>query len=264
MLDEESLAKDLEGMFSTTDIEEHIKRNRWIVTQPIAHRGLWDKKNPENSMGSFKQSIINGYPFEFDIQFLADGVPVVFHDDNLIRMTGDNIKISSLTYYDLPKYKLKGTDWTIPTLREVLDLNNGKVPMVIEPKNLINSSWYNKVIYNEIVRYPGKFCIITFSPIVLGWFKTNNPNMTRMQAVSDFIGYDEVGFFIRNTIRRLRFLSISNPHCIAYDIKSLPSKFVEKLRENGIPVVGWTVTNTPERKVAITQCDNYIFEGIRP
>ena len=57
--------------------------NSWLVETPIAHRGLFDKTHPENSLGAFEMAIQNGYAIELDVQLLSDGTVVVFHDEIL-------------------------------------------------------------------------------------------------------------------------------------------------------------------------------------
>ena len=85
----------------------------------IAHRGLWNEENPENSIGAFNRSIERGIPIEFDVHLLKDDTLVVFHDSNLIRMTGKNIVLKNSLYNDIKDFKLKDTDYKIPTLKEV-------------------------------------------------------------------------------------------------------------------------------------------------
>lgn len=93
----------------------------WLVETPIAHRGLHDKNIPENSLGAFAKAIEKGFAIELDVQLLADNTVVVFHDDSLARMTGNDGYIKYLNKEDLKALKLKGTKESIPTLKEVLD-----------------------------------------------------------------------------------------------------------------------------------------------
>ena len=81
----------------------------WLVETPIAHRGYHDKNIPENSLAAFSKAIEKGYAIELDVQLLADGTVVVFHDDSLSRMTGNDGYIKYLNKEDLKVLKLKGT-----------------------------------------------------------------------------------------------------------------------------------------------------------
>ena len=94
----------------------------------IAHRGIHNNLNiPENSIKSFKRAISKNIPIELDIHLTSDDKLVVFHDDNLIRMTGLYKKIRKCTYDEISKLKLLNTNEVIPLLSDVLDLINGKV-----------------------------------------------------------------------------------------------------------------------------------------
>ena len=73
----------------------------WLVETPIAHRGYHGKSAPENSMLAFSKAIEKGYAIELDVQLLSDGTVVVFHDDSLARMTGNDGYIKYLTKTDL-------------------------------------------------------------------------------------------------------------------------------------------------------------------
>ena len=64
---------------------------------PVAHRGLHGNGIPENSVPAFLKAIEAGYAIETDVRLSKDGVPVVFHDDTLVRMTGRNGRVESLT-----------------------------------------------------------------------------------------------------------------------------------------------------------------------
>lgn len=63
----------------------------------ISHRGLWDEEAPENSLKAFKRSIEENVAIELDVHLLKDKNLVVFHDDNLNRMTGVDAKIKDMT-----------------------------------------------------------------------------------------------------------------------------------------------------------------------
>ena len=75
--------------------------------RPIAHRGLHDCDSKfgygrsENSFAAFKFAMNKGYGIEVDIQLSADGIPMVFHDTNLLRLLRVNKRISDLTLNSL-------------------------------------------------------------------------------------------------------------------------------------------------------------------
>ena len=103
----------------------------------FAHRGLHDEKLPENSMGAFRAALENGYGIELDVHLLADGNLAVIHDSTLKRVTGAEGIVEDLVTEDLKNYHLGGTEETIPTFRELLDLYEGKAPLIVELKPML-------------------------------------------------------------------------------------------------------------------------------
>ena len=105
-----------------------------VFLNGIAHRGLHNEEFTENGMKAFKRAIDLGVAFEYDIHLTADGELVVCHDENLVRTTGKEGIIEDLTLKEIKENYRLLDDGEIPTLKEVFDLNQEKVPMVIELK----------------------------------------------------------------------------------------------------------------------------------
>lgn len=84
----------------------------------IAHRGAWDKKITENTMAAFAEALhLGAWGIEFDVHFSKDGVPVVHHDEDLLRCFKQNGVLRELGFDELRKLAPK-----VPTLEEVLSL----------------------------------------------------------------------------------------------------------------------------------------------
>jgi glycerophosphoryl diester phosphodiesterase len=63
----------------------------------FAHRG-GDRVAPENTMAAFQNAVGQGYRYlETDVHASKDGVVYAFHDDDLNRMVGEDMAISTLT-----------------------------------------------------------------------------------------------------------------------------------------------------------------------
>src|SRR5690554_5681004 len=109
----------------------HGARGKWLVQQPIAHRGFHDIEAgvPENSLLAAR------YAIELDVLNTADNQVVVFHDYNLKRMTGLDRKVKDLTWEEVKDLKLLGTDQGIPLFTDFLAEIRGRVPLLIEVKN---------------------------------------------------------------------------------------------------------------------------------
>lgn len=138
----------------------------------IAHRGVHDnKKVPENSLEAFKLAIKNDYAIEFDIQITKDNKLVIFHDDNIERMTGINRNIQEMDFIEVKKLKLLDTKYYVPTFREVLDLVDGKVLLDIEIKSTKKVELVSKLVLEELEKYNGELMIKSFNPFIVKCLK---------------------------------------------------------------------------------------------
>src|SRR5690606_25227319 len=110
----------------------------WLAERPIAHRGYHDQNGRrwENTLSAFDAAIERGYAIECDVHLSADGVPVVFHDDTLERLTGREGTVYQKTAAELAQMKIGGTEDHVPTLAEMLARVRGRVPLVIELKGI--------------------------------------------------------------------------------------------------------------------------------
>ena len=183
----------------------------------IAHRGLHDidKGTPENSLAAFAAAVARGYAIENDIHVTADGAVVVFHDNNLKRMCGVDVNIEESTLSELRKYTLLGTNEHIPTLKECLDLVDGRVPLLIEFKSqsFENSRKLCEAADEILKDYNGKYFIQSFYPPVLLWYRKNREEIWRGQLSTAFKGEHIskrlLGFLLFNkSFRHIDFVKI--------------------------------------------------------
>lgn len=234
----------------------------WLVETPVAHRGLHDKNIPENSLGAFSKAIEKGYAIELDVQLLADNTVVVFHDDSLARMTGNDGYLKYLNKEDLKSLKLKGTKECIPTLQDVLTLVDGKVPLLIEIKNKHKVGKLEQTVIDLLKNYQGEFAVQSFNPFSLGYVKKHAPQILRGQLSGNFKKED--GSWIRRQLlKRMRFnKKVSQPNFISYEASALPNRFVKRYKD--IPLLAWTVKSKEEYLRVVKYCDNIIFENFDP
>lgn len=87
----------------------------------LAHRGLASAGVAENTLEAFRAAInLGATHLETDIQVTMDGVPVLFHDEDLVRVAGLPRKISQLSSAELNAVELI-SGGRIPTLRAALE-----------------------------------------------------------------------------------------------------------------------------------------------
>ncbi len=243
-------------------------KDSWIVNQFIAHRGFYNDEAPENTLGAFKRAIEHNYAIECDIRQLADGTLVIFHDETLSRVCGVDGYIEKFTLEEISKFRIKNTNYKIPTLKEMLELVNGQVPILFEIKNF-NRKKVGEIeskLCEELLNYKGKYAVESFNPFVIEWFKKNHPEIVRGILSSSFKGDEnntfKTSFIVRYVLSHLKLNKKIEPDFIAYRWNNLPNRFVKK--NKNIPVIAWTIRSQEEYLKIVKYADNIIFEGFEP
>lgn len=212
-----------------------MKNLDFLSSNLIAHRGLHNDKYPENSLGAFKRAIRKNYIIEFDVHLLKDGTVVVFHDDNLYRMCGKRKKIKDFTYDELKKIKLLDTNYTIPTLDSVLKLIDGKVPIIVELKYDVKVGLLEEKVCNLLDNYKGEFCVKSFSPLSILWFKKNRPNYIRGLLISN-----KARNFKEKLMHSFIPFMICKPDFVSCNYLLYRNRRIRKYMRKH-PVIAWTV-----------------------
>lgn len=240
-------------------------RNVDFLLQPaIAHRGLWNDKFPENSLGAFQNAINNGYAIELDVKLSKDGKAIVFHDNDLFRMTGQKGLIGDFDSVYISSLNLLGTSFKVPTLSETLKLVNGKVPLLIEIKDSRDRTSLVKTVINDLKDYKGKFAIQSFDPFVLCDFKKFAPEMIRGLLAT--FKYDNMPFVKRWILKHMILNVIAKPDFISYENRYMPNKVVDHCKNKAYckAVIVWTIRSQQDADLAKAYADNIIFEHFLP
>ena len=236
------------------------------LASPYAHRGMHGEGVPENSMGAFQNAVDYGCGIELDVRLTADGEVVVFHDDDLKRMCGFNVRVDSLTASQLSRIPLLGGEYGIPRLKDVLRLVDGAVPLLIELKGETKNTELCDKLFPLLDNYSGAFCIESFNPLLLNYVKEHRPAFIRGQLVDILTKDSYKGSAItRFMLSHLMLNFLSRPHFIAFNYKKNPAVCI-KLCENlfGVRKFAWTVKDKSTFKALKIKDTTPIFEGFLP
>ncbi len=231
----------------------------WLTARPIAHRGLHDmnKTRWENTLSAFEAAARRGYAIECDVHLSSDGVPVVVHDDDLKRLTGHDGFVWQRTAAELGALKVGGTSDHVPTLREMLDLVDGRVPLVVELKGIPGRDQGLVARVGAMLkRYKGKAAIMSFDHWLVRDFAKDAPGIPGGLTA---YGRD-------NSLIEAHFAMLA--HDIAftsYAAGDLPNPFVSFVRDRlGMPVITWTVHDQPAVDLTFRYADQMTFECFEP
>ena len=253
-----------------------------------AHRGLHDNSSdaPENSMAAFKKAVEAGYGIECDVQLTRDGIPVIFHDFTLKRVAryaegqaiGDGPlnedgtvsvpgKISNYTYEQLQQFHLLGSDEKIPKFEDFLELVDGRVPLIVELKIELKDLSVCPAVDKLLSNYKGVYCIESFNPLGVLWYRKNRPNVMRGQLSDEFHKEDPKEF---NTVlyfglTHLFFNFLTRPDFIAFNRK-YPKSLSLWLNRHLYKCLtaAWTIKSQEQLDKATEDFDIYIFDSFIP
>ncbi|WP_278335974.1 glycerophosphodiester phosphodiesterase [Pygmaiobacter massiliensis] len=241
------------------------EKSRPFYGRNYAHRGLHtkDKSVPENSLAAFRAAVEHGYGIELDIQLSKDGEVVVFHDDTLDRVCGVHGRVDAYTLEELRSFSLCGTEQRIPLLTEVFEVMDGKAPMIIELKSGPRNTELCEKGYALMQQYHGAYCIESFDPRIVCWFKKHAPQVLRGQLAGRPETYNTLpsvgGFVLGNLLGNV----LARPEFVAYDNAKKPwtVRLCDRL---GALRVLWTARDEADKARVESENDLVIFEFYLP
>ena len=233
----------------------------------FAHRGLHDNASdaPENSMAAFRKAVEAGLGMELDVQVTKDGVPVVFHDFKLERICGAPGKIADSTYEELQAYTLCDSKERIPRFSELLEMVDGQVPLIVEIKAETANVSCCGIIDSLLRAYRGPYCIESFNPMVLWWFRRNHGDVVRGQLSSNFRREGEYWNILYFAMTHLLFNFLTKPDFIAYNHKFSEEpgrRICRRLYRH--PAAAWTIRSQQDLEALKGEYDVFIFDSFLP
>lgn len=230
----------------------------WLTRRPIAHRGLHDgnRLRWENTLSAFEAAVAAGCAIECDVHLSADGVPVVFHDDELERLTGRQGSVHSKTAAELGEMAIGGTRDRIPTLAQVLDVVAARVPLVIELKASSHQAGLAEAVGGVLSGYRGEVALMSFDHDLIRDLRAHVPDRPR-GLTAEGTGERMLEAHFSMLAHEIAFVS--------YSVDDLPNRFVSFVRERlAIPVITWTVRNPAQVATTRRHADQMTFEGFEP
>ena len=229
-----------------------------------AHRGLFDNNSaaPENSLAAFQKAVDAGYGIELDVQLSKDNKLVVFHDATLKRMCGVDGKVWDYTLAELKQFKLASSNETIPTFEEFLKIVDGKVPFILEFK-LDRVQTTVCELANEVLKsYTGTYCIESFHPLALIWYRKNRPDVLRGQLCEEFFRNETYkGKLLYRILPYLPFNFLTRPDFVAYNHLHAHNISRRIAKALGGLSVAYTIKSVEEYEAAKDKFDLFIFDS---
>ena len=241
-----------------------------FLTVPIAHRALHDRAagRPENSRAAVRAAIAAGYGIEIDIQPSSDMVPMVFHDYDLRRLTGESGRIRARTAADLQAIRLMDGDEGIPTLAEILAIVAGQVPLLIEVKDQDGGMGaavgpLEKAVVKDLTGYDGAVALMSFNPHSVAALASHAPGLARGITTSAYRPQDWplLPAAMCDRLRAIPDVDRTGASFISHEAADLGSSRVAELKAQGIAVLCWTIRSLQAETEARRIAQNVTFES---
>ena len=237
---------------------------------PIAHRALHDRSRGriENSMAAIRAAVEAGYAIEIDLQLSSDGVPMVFHDEELDRLTEETGPVNARTAAALGRIKLKDSTDTIPTLVDVLVLIDGKVPLLIEIKDQTlvmgpTDGRLEAATAEALKGYTGDVALMSFNPHSVAHMARLAPHLPRGITTSAYDPDDWAPLPVEvcDRLRGIPDYDATRSSFISHEGRDLSRHRVAELKAQGATILCWTIRSPADEALARRIADNVTFEG---
>jgi glycerophosphoryl diester phosphodiesterase len=241
-----------------------------FLTVPVAHRALHDaaQGRPENSRAAVQAAVDAGYAIEIDVQPSSDGVPMVFHDYHLHRLTDTAGSLSARPSAALRTVQLKGAAETIPTLSEILSQVAGRVPLLIEIKDQHGdmgpvSGALEQAVAALLTAYKGPVAVMSFNPHSMAVMAGTAPSIPRGLVTSAFHPADWplLSSRTRDVLRGIPDYDDVGACFISHEATDLGRPRVADLKSEGAGVLCWTIRSAEAEAEARKVAANVTFEG---
>jgi glycerophosphoryl diester phosphodiesterase len=241
-----------------------------FLTTPICHRGYHNRARGiiENSASAIQAAIGAGYGIEIDLQLSSDGVPMVFHDETLDRLTDEHGPVNTRTAAELGQITLKDSTDTIPTLAHILTLIAGRVPLLIEVKDQsLTMSDTDGVLEAAtaaaLVGYAGPVALMSFNPHAVAHLATLAPDLPRgiTTCAYDPIDWHPLPEAMCATLRDIPDYDRTLSSFVSHEAADLSRPRVTTLRAQGAAILCWTIRSAAAEAEARKIAQNITFEG---
>ena len=244
-----------------------------LLRLPIAHRALHDRAagRIENSPAAIQAAVDAGYAIEIDLQLSSDGVAMVFHDDDLGRLTAATGPVAAKTATELMQLTLTDSVEQIHTLPQILTQIAGRVPLLIELKDQTQTmapsdGRLETATAKALQTYTGEVAVMSFNPHMIHHMARLAPHLPRGLTTSAYDPDDwhPLPAATCASLREIPDYDATGSCFISHEAADLARPRVADLKAQGAAILCWTIRSPAEDAQAREFADNVTFETYLP
>tara|TARA_B100000965_G_scaffold23567_2_gene17712 strand:- start:5370 stop:6110 length:741 start_codon:yes stop_codon:yes gene_type:complete len=211
----------------------------------LAHRGGALEAN-ENTLESFIYANDIGCDYiETDVQVSSDGIPYIFHDEDLSRVVGQKKYFNELSSAEINALTIFNNQ-KIPTLQSVLDaLPDTLFQIDVKTDDVAIPAL--KVI--ESCNALNRVCIASFSSKRLEVVRSFYPDICISMGPNEIIKTLLGSFGLYSNPVHGDCLQVPIYH---YGIKIVTQRFINYVHSKGLKIIVWTINDTKTMKKLIS------------
>lgn len=214
--------------------DSNIKNTKEIKL--TAHRGF-SGVAPENTIVAFEKAAeYNFFAAECDVHLTKDGVWVIYHDDNIFRLTNGYKNIADATYDELQEYVIDNgvnveqyPNQKIPTLEEFLVVCKD---MKIVPQIEIKNGSKDKLL--EILNLLDKYDLRKQAIII-------SFNIEAIKTIRELDEKIEIWYLVEEITDTEINECVNNNFALAFNHKKNDEEIIKKAKNKNIKLCAWTV-----------------------
>ncbi len=225
-------------------------------------------KRPENSLSACEDAMLKGYGVVVDVRLTRDGEAVAFTDRELWRMCGVEGTVEKTKLAALKELCLLNTEEKVPTVKEVLDLIDGQVPVILRLNTwLDNYGTLCEAVCESLDEYDGVFAVESADYRAVRWFRQYREGYIRGQILEKTLQKTRTileglkSFFheslLTNVFSRPDYVSVR--FCDRQNLSLKLCKFLYF-----VPVFHWVIRTMDEYEKSRVEDACVVFEDIEP
>jgi len=194
-------------------------------------------ESAENTLEAFRYALDLGCAYiETDVQLSKDGIPYIFHDDDLLRINRSSQKFSDLDSSEIEKIRIFETH-PIPSLKECLQqFPNAKFNIDLKTEAVMKPAL-------DVIQEMGaekRICIASFSDTRIEYAREHSPSLCFSMGPKEIIKLllKSWGLTFMGGIGDCVQVPMTQ-----YGIKIVTPRFVQKVHELGLKIHVWTIND---------------------